>query len=83
MTGRRVGDCARHDLPGIDNQAPGYRTRFGNRGGGRGWRHRFYATGQPGWARVDVSTTPEQELATLKEQAELLREQAELLRKQL
>jgi hypothetical protein len=83
MTGRRAGDCAGQDMPWMDNQAPGYRTRFGNRGGGRGWRHRFYATGQPGWARVDVSTPPEQELATLKEHAELLREQTELLREQL
>jgi hypothetical protein len=25
---------------------------YGGRGGGRGWRHWYYATGLPGWARA-------------------------------
>ena len=28
--------------------------RGGGRGGGRGWRHWYYATGMPGWARAGV-----------------------------
>jgi hypothetical protein len=83
MTVRRAGDCTGHDMPRINNQDPGYRTRFGNRGGGHGWRHRYYATGQPGWARVDVSPAPEQELSILKEQAELLREQLQQIGKRI
>jgi hypothetical protein len=64
--------------------------RGGGRGGGRGWRHWYYATGLPGWARagfgypawggvahpytgyaapVPPAAEPEQELASLKDQA--------------
>jgi hypothetical protein len=47
-------------------------------GRGRGWRHQFYATGLPGWARPGVPHAPayaaapteEQELEMLKGQAE-------------
>ncbi len=60
MTGRGVGICAGYDAPGFVNA--GYGRRFGGgrgrghghgfgMGGGRGWRHQFYATGLPGWAR--------------------------------
>jgi hypothetical protein len=49
-------------------------------GGGRGWRHRFHATGLTGWQRswtgwfrggplAAPGTTPETELAGLREQA--------------
>ena len=52
MTGRRAGFCAGYDVPGY--ASPGFRWGFGRGfgwgGGGRGWRHRFYATGVPGWA---------------------------------
>lgn len=67
----------------------------GGRGGGGGWRHRnwFYATGVPGWARfgagpawgygpgvtADATPTAEQELATLRQQAEWLREQLDAI----
>ena len=60
MTGRRAGFCAGYDVPGYANPVPGrglgwgfgrgFRGR-GWRGGGRGWRHWYYATGLPGWAR--------------------------------
>ena len=43
MTGRGAGYCAGFGMPGFMNPA--------GRGGGRGWRHWFYATGLPGWAR--------------------------------
>ena len=54
MTGRGMGLCAGYSTPGYMN--PGFNPRsrgnsgFG-RGMGRGNRWRFYATGQPGWAR--------------------------------
>jgi hypothetical protein len=78
------------DRPGYENPwvnrygGPGQFGRgFGyGRGGGRGWRHRYYATGQPGWARgrfdspltfdespQSESFTPRQEKAYLKAQA--------------
>lgn len=55
MTGRGAGFCAGYNVPGFTNPAPG--RGFwggGNRGGGRGWRNWFYATGLPGWARADM-----------------------------
>jgi hypothetical protein len=52
MTGRAAGYCAGYDTPGYANP----RGRRGLRGhggyGGRGWRHQYYATGLPGWARA-------------------------------
>ena len=60
MTGRAAGFCAGYDVPGYMNPAfgrgfgggrgRGYGRGFGM-GGGRGWRHHYYATGLPGWAR--------------------------------
>ncbi|MCR4419179.1 MAG: DUF5320 domain-containing protein [Clostridia bacterium] len=51
-TGRGMGFCAGFPVPGFMN--PGW-FGWGGRpggwwGGGRGWRHRFWATGVPGWA---------------------------------
>lgn len=96
MTGRAAGYCAGYGMPGYMNGAwramnpiPGRgfgmgRGRgFWGRGGGRGWRNRFYATGIPGWA-ADAgmpygapyampyvsAPTKEQELDMLKGQAE-------------
>jgi len=48
---------------------------FWGRGGGRGWRNRFYATGIPGWAWQGggapyAAPTREQELDMLKGQTE-------------
>ena len=49
MTGRGMGLCAR---PGGRGWAYGSgRGNWFGGGRGRGWRHRFYATGAPGWAR--------------------------------
>jgi len=59
MTGRGAGFCAGYDVPGYMN--PSFGRGFGRgrgggfgrgfQGGGRGWRHQYYATGVPGWAR--------------------------------
>ncbi|HHO75261.1 MAG TPA: hypothetical protein ENN05_02395 [Deltaproteobacteria bacterium] len=54
MTGRGAGFCAGYSVPGYMNQM--YGRGFGgqgiNRGGGRGHRNRFYATGLFGWQRA-------------------------------
>ena len=49
MTGRGMGFCAGYSMPGYLNPYGG--MRFG-RGGGRGNRWMYYATGLPGWART-------------------------------
>ena len=57
MTGRAAGYCAGYAVPGFMNPIPGGgflgRGRGFGRGWGRGrgWRHWYYATGLPGWAR--------------------------------
>ncbi|MGQ9787608.1 MAG: DUF5320 domain-containing protein, partial [Anaerolineae bacterium] len=53
MTGRRAGYCAGYPVPGYMNPIPGFGARvgYGYGFGGRGWRHWFYDTGLPGWAR--------------------------------
>ena len=70
MTGRAAGDCAGLGMPDSAKPAPerGFGIGFGRCGGGRGscgrgsvghgWRHRFYATGQPGWMRFGSYVTP-------------------------
>lgn len=86
MTGRAAGYCAGYNVPGFANAGRGSgfgRGRgFWGRGGGYGWRNRFYATGQPGWMRFTgpdmpmQAPNPEMEKQVLKNQAEAL--QAEL-----
>ena len=53
MTGRAAGFCAGYPVPGYMNPIPkrGFRGWGRGRGGGRGWRHWYHATGLPGWAR--------------------------------
>lgn len=87
MTGRRAGYCGGHDMPGFANPVPGYGMRGGRSGswgGGHGWRHWFYATGVPFWARTGaISPPPEQELASLKDEAELLKGQLEAINRRI
>lgn len=85
MTGRAAGFCAGFNVPGYANPIPGRafgvglgRGWFG--GGGRGWRHWYYATGLPGWMRAGYAPawgapapSPEQETAALRQQAEALK----------
>lgn len=84
MTGRGAGFCAGYGVPGFMNRAFGAGFLGRGRGGGRGWRNMFYATGLPGWMRAAgggmagaagaagsaPALTPEQEIHTLKQQAE-------------
>jgi hypothetical protein len=96
MTGRGAGYCAGYSVPGYANPIPG-RGWFGRGRGfgrghgwfgrGRGWRHWYYATGLPGWARFGFGgpvygpmVYPE---VTEKEERDMLKEQAEYLQNQL
>ncbi len=88
MTGRAAGYCAGYGAPGYANPIPGRGFGFwgfgrGAFGRGRGYRHLYYATGLPFWARqagyapmpyyyAAPPMSPEQELTYLKDQAEYL-----------
>jgi len=104
MTGRAAGYCAGYPVPGYMNPIPGrgyfgwWRGGFG-RGGGRGWRHWYYATGLPGWVRASMGYPafggwvnpalytsglyPLGAEITPKEEMDILKSQAEILKKQL
>ena len=88
-TGRAVGFCAGYSTPGYANPIRGqFFGHFRGRGGGRGWRNQYYATGMPRWAsgqyHPDMNgygytrPTPvpemnkEAEMKLLKEQAEFM-----------
>ncbi len=93
MTGRAAGFCAGYGVPGYANPIPGRGLGLGRgwAAGGRGWRHWYYATGLPGWARAGwapawgappaafgaypVAPSREQETEWLKAQAEALKRQ--------
>ncbi len=94
MTGRGAGYCAGYGVPGYVNTAPGGGLGRGGRfgGHGRGFRHGYYATGLPGWARYGAmepvwppyapfeppaGARPVDETAALREQADYLTEALE------
>jgi hypothetical protein len=91
MTGRGAGYCAGYDAPGYAGPMPGRGFGMGRGRGwagggwgrGRGWRHQYYATGLPGWARYGYApawdTPPEQEVGFLKAQAEWLKKQLDAI----
>jgi hypothetical protein len=78
-------------IPGRGSWGFGHGRGGLGRGGGRGWRHWYYATGLPGWARIgygmpaygmwpmpyDQELAPEAEMEMLKEQSEILKSQLE------
>ncbi len=85
MTGRGAGWCAGYDRPGFSNPMPGRGLGLGAgyRGGGRGRRNMYYATGMPGWARpgyVPPAPPAEQELTGLRAEAALLAEQLDAIK---
>jgi hypothetical protein len=68
--------------------------RGGRSGAGRGWRHQFNATGQPGWqrtaatppaiAQVPLAAAAEERLiSALKDQTELLQRTFNLMQKRI
>ncbi|MDD5566195.1 MAG: DUF5320 domain-containing protein [Candidatus Omnitrophica bacterium] len=94
MTGRAAGFCAGYSMPGYANPLPG-RGYFGGgrgfygRGGARGRRNWYYATGLPGWQRASIGMPafggayPYAPEITPKQEADMLKNEAELLKKQL
>jgi hypothetical protein len=52
MTGRAAGFCAGNTVAGYMNPVGGRGYWGWGRGGGRGRRNWYYATGLPGWARA-------------------------------
>lgn len=97
MTGRAAGYCAGYPVPGYMNQWGGYggfgRGRALGWGRGRGWRHMYYATGLPGWARGGVwpavppavapGFDPSQEAEFLKQHASFLEQELTEVKKRL
>jgi len=107
LTGRGAGFCVGAGVPGYMNPgfgpAAGYgfgggrgfgRGMGGGMGGGRGWRHMYYATGVPGWARgrqyvpvppeaFEESFDARQETAYLKAQAKQYRRSLEEIEQRL
>ncbi|MBU1726413.1 MAG: DUF5320 domain-containing protein [Candidatus Omnitrophica bacterium] len=92
MTGRAAGFCAGYSMPGYVNPVSG-RGFFG-RGGGRGRRNWYYATGLTGWQRASMGmpafggvhsympeVTPKQELDILKKQLEDIQSRIQTLEK--
>ena len=70
MTGGGRGYCA---MP-VGNFVGRPRVGRGiGRGGGRGWRNMYYATGLAGWQRSGF--TPEDEKEALRSEAELLKQE--------
>jgi hypothetical protein len=85
-TGRGAGWCAGYPAPGYLNPIPGGRGRGwgGGRGGGRrGWRHRYDATGLPGWMRYDGMEAPPGATSDAEMEKQMLTRQVEFLRAQL
>jgi len=97
MTGRGAGYCAGYGVPGYANpvfgrgfgRSQGFGGSRGFGGGGRGWRHRFHATGVPGWMRFGghavpyLQSDPELEKQPLKSQAEAMQAELDAISKRL
>jgi hypothetical protein len=101
MTGRGAGYCAGYDVPGYASPMPGRGFGIGQGRGwagggwgrGRGWRHQYYATGVPGWARYGyapawgapptVAYGPYAAPPPPEQETEFLKTQAEWLKEQL
>lgn len=96
MTGRGAGYCAGFPVPGYLN--PGFGRLGGGFGWGRGYRHRYWATGVPGRAYFgpgpgaypapwgypfDPTAEPVVEEKFLRQQARLLEKQLQETKDQL
>ena len=92
-TDRGMGYRTGHNAPGWAN--PGQGRRYYGRGAVRSWRHWYYATGLPRWARWGAApggaygasygapygpASQEQEIEILKDEAEGLKEQLDGIR---
>ena len=80
-----MGYCAGYPHPGY--AAPARPMGWGGRG--RGYRHMYYATGLPAWARpaygpaTPVAPTKEQEMQELREYARELKAEMEAIEEQI
>jgi len=91
LTGRGAGFCRGILSPFFGRRVGmGYGRGPGFGGGGRGWRHMFYATGLPGWMRLGGGgpafvdePSPETEKRLLEEEAGALKSQLDIIRKLL
>ncbi len=85
MTGRGAGYCAGSGGPGF--MTPAARGGFRGRGGGRGWRHWFHATGLPVWGAgaypAASEMADEAQLAALKTHAAHLEQTLQSLRQRI
>jgi len=86
MTGGARGFCA---VPFHGRYLP-YGGRFFGRGRGRGFRHWYWATGLPGWARAGYGYLAPESWAypypqglTSQEERDILKEEARILKEQL
>lgn len=99
-SGRRAGFCSGFDRPGYANaEIPGgapmemaFRQRGWSGGpaaGGRGWRHRCFATGRPGGMSFGAYPAPVQPLnpasekASLKNRSRALQSELDAIKKRL
>ncbi|HHY71437.1 MAG TPA: DUF5320 domain-containing protein [Thermoanaerobacterales bacterium] len=97
MTGRGAGFCAGFPVPGYLNpMGRGFRGRgrgLGFYGRGRGYRHQYYATGLPFWARGAYpfepapdyyeEYSPENEVKVLSQEAKFLKQELEAIEDKL
>lgn len=93
-TGRGAGYCSGYAVPGYMNPVSG-RGSWGwgaygrGRGGGRGWRNWYYATGMPGWQRTAYGYPaygepyPYSSEPTAAEEKDMLKGEAEALKREL
>ena len=82
MSGRGMGFCAGFQAPGYANPAYGYRCGGGR---GRGFRNRFFATGQPFGQRFGayVPYEPADQKSFLQNQATALENELKQIRDRL
>jgi hypothetical protein len=90
-----MGYCSGFQEPGSVNPVPGrgwfgFGHGSGSFGRNRGWRHCFWATGLPGWARTGYGYPtftgfgyPYGSEFTAKEEMDILKDQADFFKQQL
>ncbi len=94
MTGRAAGYCTGYNIPGYLNPIYPRGGWFGGWGRGRGYRHWYYLTGLPGWARYGYfpaysyanpyyTGTAVNPALSKEQQINALKSQAEILKKNL
>lgn len=88
MTGRGAGFCAGYPTPGTMSPIGGRGFWGRGRGGGRGRRHWFHATGLPFWARLAGQAMPQQpdrelERQALKGRADALQSELDSIKKRI